>query len=173
LCGVVVEGMNSASKQVMTVSETVNDDDTCSSHSTASQASESLLSNCHGVLSSNGIGAIGSTLSSSNATAMTREKPPANHAVTATSAADGAGVAMVTDVARCEDDAAMSDCHLSQSVNGNNNVINNNNNNKTQQSSSSSSLCCVLDATRLSATTFHGDAAVSRLNDTAHFTPGQ
>jgi len=163
--------MNSASKQVMTVSEAVNDDDTCSSHSTASQASESLLSNCHGVPSSNGIGAVGSTLSSSNRTAVTCEKPPANHAVTATSAADGVAVAMVTDVARCEDDAAMSDCRPSQSINGNNNVINNNNK-KTQQPSSSS-LCCVLDATRLSATTFHGDAAVSRLNDTAHFTPGQ
>ena len=120
-----------------------------------------------------------------------------------TAAAAAAGVAMATDdepgevadPARCEegdadDDAgviaAASDCLRSQSDVVSVTLTPNNNNNddddddivvvnksRSQRQSPPLSPCCALDATRLSATTFHADAAVSRASDAAQFTPGQ
>jgi len=172
--------------------EQVNDNDACISN--ASPVSESLLSNCHAPVITNDMATVSTTLSSPSRTVVTGEKPP-------TQTADVAGYAVAdvgemgretADVARCEDDDtddtivvdATSDCHQLQSdaaaafaLNNNNNNNNNNdiiidNNNKTQQSLSSSP-CCALDATRLSATTFHGDTALSHFRYTTHLTPGQ
>jgi len=170
-------------KQMVIVDEQVNgDEDSCSS-----DASESLLSNSHGGFPHN---TLSSTFPSSSRTPMTCEQLP----VTAASAAAEADVAMATGcesgntdvVARCEDDddaiavAETNDYHQSRSDAAiTSSSINNNNNvdddkdfvfSSTQQPLSSA--CCVLDASRLSATTFHRDAAVSRFSDTVHLSPG-
>jgi len=155
------------------VVDQVNDEDTCSS--AVSQASESLLSSCRDAVYSNGTATALSPSSSS--TVMIGEKPPTHSVAAISVAAAEAGVSMATGGEKTDDndDAdviiidATNDCHLSQSSAAITFAANNNNNNRTHQSMSSSP-CCVLDATRLSATAFHGDVAVSRVSDAAHCT---